>query len=706
MPANTTARPYFSCISIIEITTSVRLCCFKIMKDSRRRSSWNRLQAKLFEGPISASTHPHSATFRLYFQESFSQSSALEVFHPESLFRLIWDWVLIAVVLHQAFQLPFELCFPLAKGEGTVVMEVLCVCLLMLDIGITLNTGYYSRGTLIKSRNRVISHYLQTWFCLDLIASFPLSWALSGVRINALANEETAAGTVGGLLRLLRLIRLLKLKPLLGKIEEYLVNDTAVDCFRLARLVGLMLFTGHWLACLTFYTSLMDYDSHPDLCHLSTCSPFLSEQYVSSLYFAFATMTTVGYGDVYPSSTNERLISILSMGLATGLMGFIMGSISSLISKRKATYSDYRLKVLGLNQYMRKHNLPLDLQQRVCVFLRMAWVRLKEESTEVPSAFSILSDPLKDAISAELTGALLRNCIVFAPFDSTFLANIGKKLQAEAFAPDDLVFESGQICGKMYFVTSGAVEMYHEGTGSTFTFLKRGQVFGEIGFFLGWPRCASSRCADYSDLLSLDRASMEPLLKQYPDAQKHFAHLGMQAHSSHNLSCLSIHCYLCEGLGHVAIHCKESVFQSSKPAKLQSHHTKYINKAVPPLPNYMRKDKHARRRISAANVIGGKRSPADMYPEDSHLYPLITEFEETLERERVRSTTTELSEGDRGKRIHFNFANFADSFNEEDSTNSTPLRTHTLHSAKVFPLPDRSPVRAGTTPNHFLSENK
>jgi hypothetical protein len=346
------------------------------MKDARK-SSWNRLQAKLFEGPISPSTHAPTATFRLYFQESFSQPSTLEVFHPESLFRLIWDWVLIAVVLQQAFQLPFELCFPQVKGEGPVVMEVLCVCVFMLDIGITLNTGYYSRGTLIKSRNRVISHYLQTWFCLDLIASFPLSWALSGVRINALASEETAAGTVGGLWRLLRLIRLLKLKPLLGKIEEYLVNDTAVDCFRLVRLVGLMLLTGHWLACLTFYTSLMDYYSHPDLC-LFTCSPFLSEQYVSSLYFAFATMTTVGYGDIYPTSTNERLISILSMGLATGLMGFIMGSISSLISKRKAAYSDYRLKVLGLNQYMRDNNLPLDLQQRVSVFLRMTWARLKD----------------------------------------------------------------------------------------------------------------------------------------------------------------------------------------------------------------------------------------------------------------------------------------------------------------------------------------
>jgi CRP-like cAMP-binding protein len=332
---------------------------------------------------------------------------------------------------------------------------------------------------------------------------------------------------------------------------------------------------------------------------------------------------------------------------------------------------------------------------------------LKEESTEVPTAFSILSDPLKDAISAELTGSLLRNCTVFTPFDSTFLANIGKKLQAEAFAPDDLVFESGQICGKMYFVTSGAVEIYHEGTGSTFTFLKRGEVFGEIGFFLGWPRCASSRCIDYSDLLSLDRVNVEPLLNKYPDAQKHFTHLAMQAHSSHDLSCLSIYCYLCEGLGHVAIHCKESVFQRNKTAHLlQSRHTKYINKAVPPLPNYVRKDKHALRRISAANVIGGKRSPADMYPEDSHLYPLITEFEETLERERVRSTTTELTEGDRGRRIHFNLANFADSFNEEDPTSPTPQRTHTLHTAKVVPWLDRSAARAGTFPNPSLPENK
>jgi len=656
------------------------------MKTSKR-SSWDRLQGKLFRGPLSPSHITSSSAFHFYFQESFFHPTAVEVFHPESLFRLAWDWLLISVLLYQAFQVPFDLCFQQTVSSFTGVMEIVCVCAFVLDIGVTLNTGYYSQGTLIKQRNRVVSHYFHTWFCLDLVASFPLAWALGGVRPKALASCETAAETVGALLRLPRLFRLGKLGPLLTKLEDYMANDSVADYFHLARLVGLMLLTGHWLACLTFFLSYSDSYSHPDMCSFLSCYPSLAEQYVSSLYFAFATMTTVGYGDIRPESTNERLFSIFSMGVATALMGYIMGSIGSLVSKRKAAFTQYRLQVLALNQYMKKQHLPVDLQQRVRIFLRVVWTRLKEDSSHVPSALSQLSDPLKDAVFAAVNGSILRDCEAFKSFGTTFLSHLGKKLQAEAFAPDDSVFESGQIYGKMYFVARGAVEIYHETTGSAFTFLGRGSVFGEIGFFLGRPRCASSRCADYSDLLSLDRANVEALLTQYPEVKEHFSFFAMQVQTSQSLSCLSIYCYLCGELGHVAIHCKFCVFQQNdtKSKWLQSRHVKYINKELPHIPNHIRKKKHTFRPISAMNVIGRKRNPAKMYPEDTNLFPLITEYEETLERERVRTTTTGQTDCDR-RRVHFNFATILDS----PTANSSPSPSLPQRSAKVFPWLDSS----------------
>lgn len=644
-----------------------------------KKSSWGRLQRKLFRGPQSPSDLATSA-FRRYYQESFSRPT-VEVFHPESPFRLAWDWLLISAVLYQTFQVPFHLCFQQVIGPVTNVLEITSVCAFVLDIGVTLNTGYYSQGTLVKQRNRVVAHYLHTWFCLDVVASFPLAWVLSGVRPKALANCETAAEAVGTLLRILRLIRLGKLGPLLTKLENYIANDSVADCFHFARLVSLMLLTGHWLACWTFFLRLSDYYSHSSLCSSPTCYSSLAEQYVSALYFSFATMTTVGYGDIKPESTNERLFSIFSMSVATALMGYIMGSIGSLISKRKAAYSQYRLQVLALNQYMRKQRLPVDLQLRVRMFCRIAWTRLKEDSTDVSSAISQLSDPLKDAISAEVNGALLHNCAVFTSFDPYFLAHIGKKLQAEAFAPDDPVFESGQICGKMYFITRGAVEIYHERTESTFAFLGRGDVFGEIGFFLGWPRCASSRCVDYTDLLSLDRANVETLLAQYPAAKQHFNLLATEAQTSQNLSCLSVCCYLCGGLGHVAIHCKLCVFQRDnlKSKWLQSRHIKYINKELPHVPNHVRKEKRTFPHISARNVIGKRRNPAELSLYDANLLPLITEYEETLERERGRTTTTGQTDCDR-PRVHFNFATILDSPNTSSASLQGPQST-----PRVFP---------------------
>lgn len=49
----------------------------------------------------------------------------------------------------------------------------------MCDIVVTFNTGFYKKGYLVMKRKEIIKNYLKTWFILDLLASFPYSWAMS-----------------------------------------------------------------------------------------------------------------------------------------------------------------------------------------------------------------------------------------------------------------------------------------------------------------------------------------------------------------------------------------------------------------------------------------------------------------------------------------------------------------------------------------------
>jgi hypothetical protein len=84
-------------------------------------------------------------------------------------------------------------------------------------------------------------------------------------------------------------------------------------------------------------------------------------------------MTTVGYGDVIPKSSSEKLYSMFSMIVACIFFAYTIGSIGGTISKQTAEESRYREKSIAINRYMKRHTLPYDLQFRVRRYLEYVW---------------------------------------------------------------------------------------------------------------------------------------------------------------------------------------------------------------------------------------------------------------------------------------------------------------------------------------------
>jgi voltage-gated potassium channel len=49
-----------------------------------------------------------------------------------------------------------------------------------------------------------------------------------------------------------------------------------------------------------------------------------------ALWWALSTTTTVGYGDIYPETTEGRLVALMLMLTGIGVIGVFTGSIASL----------------------------------------------------------------------------------------------------------------------------------------------------------------------------------------------------------------------------------------------------------------------------------------------------------------------------------------------------------------------------------------
>lgn len=113
-----------------------------------------------------------------------------------------------------------------------------------------------------------------------------------------------------------------------------IVNDTPNLLMRFSKISVVLIFVTHWFACTLYSIGIYEFQTvgydWMSLNNLNDAS--ITEQYVSSLYYAATTMCTVGYGDNHPVTTNERIVSMIIMILSSGIFAFVIGDIGRMVS--------------------------------------------------------------------------------------------------------------------------------------------------------------------------------------------------------------------------------------------------------------------------------------------------------------------------------------------------------------------------------------
>lgn len=121
----------------------------------------------------------------------------------------------------------------------------------------------------------------------------------------------------------MRLLRLIRILPQLQKVSEYGIA-------MLLLLVSVFGLVGHWLACVFYAIAYLERPTLPDpkyswLDHLaekynmpyrennSDSGPDLKSKYITALFFTLTSLTSVGFGNVSPTTNWEKIFSIMSM---------------------------------------------------------------------------------------------------------------------------------------------------------------------------------------------------------------------------------------------------------------------------------------------------------------------------------------------------------------------------------------------------------
>ena len=154
-------------------------------------------------------------------------------------------------------------------------------------------------------------HYLITWGWIDLLSSIP---AID-------AGRWGRAARVGRILRVLRAFKSARL------LTSFVVGRRTESAVLASALVALLLIVSASIAILQFEV--------PGGGNIASAE--------DAMWWTVTTMTTVGYGDRYPITSEGRVVGVFLMVAGVGLFGVLSGAVASWFLSPAAQEADVDL---------------------------------------------------------------------------------------------------------------------------------------------------------------------------------------------------------------------------------------------------------------------------------------------------------------------------------------------------------------------------
>ncbi|CAG9314548.1 unnamed protein product [Blepharisma stoltei] len=477
------------------------------------------------------------------------------IFNPTSFMRVIWDALISVQAVYLAVIIPFCLSFMRQVDRSTIAPLEICF---IIDLFLNFNTACYIHGILVADRKAIIWHYLSSYFLWDFISVIPYELFLYDMNSDSDKGYNLDYWNWPRLFWLLRLTRMIRLRKLIYNIDDIYPAPYVYFATRSIVFLLIALLAAHWTTCIMHSAWYFSLSNNGDLWQSYMESKF--EQYIRKLEQVAVTMTTVGYGNLIPQSTAEKMLTIIIECLTSGLFGYLVGGINSALEKSTKESIYFNTLKQKIKVFMHNHRISYSLRLKIMAYLAHLYSYQKQNILDEQEILSALSQPLQRDIYIHTRGHVLVRSAPFRDFSYKFLKYLGQKLEVEIFSPCDLIFKQDQKNHNLYLVRHGRVEIFHHSTGTIYTEIHEDKYFGEIAFFLGRKRCASARCANFCEVFCLNRQIFKSVLMKLPK-EAELTKIIVNNCQGKDLSYLGVRCYFCQEMGHVAADCSAFVYK-------------------------------------------------------------------------------------------------------------------------------------------------
>ena len=136
--------------------------------------------------------------------------------------------------------------------------------------------------------------------------------------------------------------------------------------------------------------------------------------WVTTVYWAITTMTTIGYGDISAGTLEERALASIVMIIGCAFFAWSTGTITSILTGQDHCVRRFREKLEEVSEFLSARDLPQDVQERVKSFymLKFPTMRIYDEER-------VLCD-LPYGLQKQVRLELFKDVIALAPMSVSY----------------------------------------------------------------------------------------------------------------------------------------------------------------------------------------------------------------------------------------------------------------------------------------------
>ncbi|KAE9256796.1 hypothetical protein PF002_g1631 [Phytophthora fragariae] len=310
-------------------------------------------------------------------------------------------------------------------------------------------------GVEIVDRKEIRRHYLKTAFFVDIMATIPFDFVIEAVAAGNAFKSLRLIRT----LKLIKLLRLMRLSKLLKMNSQWMAEfDINVDTVRLLKLLAPVMIIAHYVGCIWYYMSA---DRDPNDAWWGGKNVYfeypdsIQSKYIASIYWAITTMTTVGFGDIFPINDLEKGYCILVLIGGTTLFAYVVGTVIEVASNSKSLMNREHEMVQRVNAYIKERGVSSEFIVACQEHLR--FVDSEKTLFVESSLLDALSYSLRSELTLILNGGVVSKIRFFDKKPKWFLTLILPRLVPQFFLEGDiLIYQDNPVSG-IFFLMNGAV---------------------------------------------------------------------------------------------------------------------------------------------------------------------------------------------------------------------------------------------------------